>query len=103
MMNSRPLKLDLAEVVWDDVHYRPTRDIGTLQIVAYVAAGGGMLGRSAAEQPADFYIDARSGRLPYGRRRITQIVAVLAAIAEARGLDPHHMPTMPDFHSCGVF
>jgi len=77
--------------------------IGALQVAVYVAVGGGVLGRSAAEQPADFYIDDRCGRLPYCRRAIMQAVSVLAVLAKAGGYDPHHMPPMPDFHACGIF
>jgi len=78
-------------------------EVGPLQIAVYVMAGGGFLGRFAAEQPADFYIDDRCGRLPYGRKDIAQAVETLKTIAEAQGLDPHHLPAMPDFHGCGVF
>ncbi len=65
--------------------------------------GGGFLGRSAAEQPADFYIDDRIGKLPYGRREIVQAVKVLETMAKAWGFDPHHLPEMPAFHNMGVF
>jgi hypothetical protein len=78
-------------------------DIGAHQVAVYVMCGGGMLGRFAAEQPADFYIDTRVGRLPYGSRAIEQAVEVLQVIAEAHGLDPHNMPAMPHFHASGVF
>lgn len=44
------------------------REIGVLQVVAYVAAGGGLIGRMYAEQPADAYRDTRSGRGPYEKR-----------------------------------
>jgi hypothetical protein len=27
----------------------------------------------------------------------------LCCMAEARGLDPHNLPSMPQFHNCGVF
>ena len=97
------LKLDLKAVVASDEHYRDRRDIGTLQTVVKVMCGGGYMGYFAATQPADFYIDDRCGRLPYRRKEIMQAVRVLAAIAEARGLDPRHLPEPPDFHFCGVF
>lgn len=82
--------------------------VGTLQTAVYVMCGGGMLGRSAAEQPGNFYIDNfyiddRVGRLPYKRLEILQAVAVLAAVAKAMGFDPLKMPDMPDFYNCGVF
>ena len=74
-----------------------------LQTAVFVMCGGGMLGRMAAEQPADFYIDSRVGRLPYPKKSIIQAVNVLSVIASAMGLDPHHMPICPPFHTCGVF
>lgn len=72
-------------------------------VAVYVMCGGGMLGKFAAEQPADFYIDMRVGRLNYAARDIHQAVTVLHACAVAAGLNPHDMPAMPDFHSCWVF
>ena len=77
--------------------------LGYLQVAVYVMCKGGLLGRFAAEQPGDFYIDSRVGKLPFGKRDIGQAVEVLAALAEIHGLDPHHMPQMPDFHACGIF
>lgn len=73
------------------------------QVAVYVMCGGGFLGRFAATQPANFYIDPRAGRLPYPRREIEQAVACLAADAEAAGLDPHRLPEFPHFHNCGRF
>jgi len=77
--------------------------IGPLQVAVYVMAGGGIIGRLAAEQPADFYVDSRVGRRPYPMGALCQAVKVLAALAEVHGLDPHHMPPMPRFHGCGIF
>lgn len=74
-----------------------------MQVAVYVMCGGGFLGRMAAEQPAYFYIDDRVGRLPYRKNEIEQAVKALAVIAEANGLDPHHLPEMPRFHNCGIF
>ena len=73
------------------------------QVAVYVMCGGGFLGQFAAEQPADFYIDERVGRLPYGRADICRAVATLSRIAEARGLNPHMLPPMPLLHSFGIF
>ena len=97
------LKLDMKQVAESDAHYRESRPIGALQVAIHVMCGGGLVGRFASEQPADFYIDDRCGRLPYRRKEIMQAVQVLATIATARGLDPHHLPHAPDFHSCGIF
>ena len=72
--------------------------IGYLQIIVCVMCGGGLLGRLAAEQPADFYIDSRVGRLPFSKRDIRKTVEALAALALGQGLDPHHMPPIPGFH-----
>ena len=77
--------------------------IGTLQTVVYVAAGGGMIGRMYAEQPADAYRDARAGRASYGAKDLENMRLMLVAMAEAYGLDPHNLPRVPDFHNCGVF
>ena len=77
--------------------------IGNMQIAVYAMVGGGLLGRSAAEQPADFYIDGRVGKLPYTRRHIIGAVERLALIAQANGLNPHDMPSMPRLHNLGVF
>jgi len=74
-----------------------------LQVAVYVMCGGGLLGHFAAEQPADFYIDDRVGRLPYPRKEIYQAVSVLKTLAEAHCLDPHKMPELPSFHACGIF
>ena len=78
-----------------------------LQIAVHVMCGGGMLGRFAAEQPADFYIDDRVGRLPYTRQQIYQSVAVLKMYAEILGFNPHRLDQdcrlVMDFHNCGVF
>jgi hypothetical protein len=77
--------------------------IGTLQTVAFVAAGGGIIGRMYAESPADAYRDARAGKAPYNVSELENIRLTLIAMAEAYGLNPHKLPQMPQFHSCGVF
>ena len=77
--------------------------LGTLQVVMYVAVGGGMLGKLFAERPAEAYIDSRVGKLPYSRHDIEQIRQCLCMMAEVLGFDPKHLPDMPDFHGCGVF
>ena len=94
-------KLDMA-LVRESGQHTPER-IAALQVAVFVAAGGGLLGRLAAEEPADFYVDARCGRLPYGRRELAQAVEVLATLAEKAGMDPHAMPPMPLFHNAGLF
>ena len=94
--------MDMVQVARSDAHYASERPIGNQQLVVYVMCGGGMLGRLAAEQPADFYIDSRYGRLPYKKAEILQAVQVLATIASARGLDPHNLPSLPGFHACGI-
>lgn len=94
-------KIDLARVRENAEHHK--NNIPALQVAVNVMCGGGMLGRMAAEQPGQFYIDARCGKLPYPRRDIEQAVAVLSELARANSLDPNHMPKMPDFHGCGVF
>ena len=73
-----------------------------LQVAVYVMCGGGFLGKLASEQPADFYIDDRVGRLPYSKSAITQAVEVLRVHAEKEGLDTHNLAGV-GFHTCGTF
>jgi hypothetical protein len=77
--------------------------IPSMQVAIFVMCGGGALGRFAAEQPRAFYIDDRAGRLPYPRTAIYQAVETLVTIATVNGLDPHHLPPMPQFHNMGTF
>lgn len=77
--------------------------VETLQTAIYVAVGGGLIGRMYAHQPADAYIDTRTGRRPYKRSEIENMRRVLVITAEEKGLDPHHLPEMPAFHNCGLF
>jgi hypothetical protein len=72
------------------------------QVAVFVMVGGGFLGRWAAENPADFYLDDRVGRLPYSREDIRRSVATLAKIAQTQGLNPHDLPVMPLLHSFGI-
>lgn len=95
--------LDMAKLHQVFADNKGTWDIGVLQVVAYVAAGGGLIGRMYAEQPADAYTDARVRRRPYGARDLENIRLTLVAMAEALGLDPHRLPPTPNFHNCGVF
>lgn len=74
------------------------------QIAVYVMIGGGFLGRFAAEQPADFYIDSRVGRLHYGQRVIYQAVEILKILAEECGFNGRSdMPKMMDLHCSGIW
>ena len=74
-----------------------------LQVAVYVMCGTGFLGRFAAEQPGDFYIDDRVGKRPYPKREIYQAVRCLSILAEENGLNPHKMPKIPGLLGCGVF
>lgn len=96
-------KLDMQKVAENSWNWITPEKIGALQVGVYVMAGGGLLGRSAAQQPSEFYIDDRVGRLPYARKAIMQAVDVLAIIGQKAGLDPRNMPEMPDLHGCGIF
>jgi len=78
-------------------------DIRTLQTVAFVAAGGGLIGRMYAEQPAVAYRDSRAGKALYRDQDLENIRVTLVALAEAQDLDPHNLPAMPRFPNCGVF
>jgi len=73
------------------------------QVCLFVMCGGGHMGRFAAENPADFYIDDRIGQLPFSRQEIQTAAATLATIAKAHGLNPHDLPPMPLLHSFGIF
>ena len=95
------LKLDMKAVAESGQH-SPER-IANLQVAVYVMCGGGMLGLMAAEQPADFYIDDRCGRLPYSEAEICQAIEVLKTLAAKAGLNPHKMPTKGAFHACGIW
>jgi len=95
-------KLDFEEVKEGAKYWQGKRRLERQQIAVYVMAGGGMLGRFAAQQPADFYIDDRVGRLPYPKKEIKQAVKVLEIFAEQNKLDPHNLE-MPRLHSMGVF
>lgn len=94
-------KIDFAAVKEGAAAW-PRYSIRSLQVAVYVMCGGGALGRFAAEQPADFYIDVRVGKLPYSRREIRQAVSVLRILAEAKGLNTHSMPDMPRFRAAGI-
>jgi hypothetical protein len=76
--------------------------IGVHQVAIFVLCGGGHLGRWAAENPADFYLADRVGRLPYGLEDIRRAVATLTKIAQTQGLNPHDLPVMPLLHSFGI-
>ena len=94
-------KLDLAYV---EANGTATPEaIRALQVAVYTMCGGGLLGRSAAEQPADFYIDSRVGKLPYSKKEIVQAAGVLALLAAKVGYNSHNMPIMPTFHNCGIW
>ena len=94
-------KLDLEKVAASGLC--SSEEIAALQVAVYVMCGGGQLGLIAAERPADFYIDQRVGRLPYGKKAIEQAVDCLIVLAEAAGMNPKQLKEMPRFHSCGIF
>jgi hypothetical protein len=104
-------KLDM-EKVKESLQYRFEHDkeqfmdeIKQLRTAVFVMCGGSLLGRMAASQPKEFYIDMRVGRLPYKRRTIEQAVKVLLAYLEVAGIDPRTLQDKgySDFHNCGVF
>jgi len=75
------------------------------QAVVYARIGPdfGFLPRFATQQPADFYIDDRCGRTLYPRRAVYAAVEKLRDLAEQAGIDPHKVPSVPDFHNCGAW
>ena len=95
----RTLEIDAVK---EQTGFSGMEHIQRLQVAVYVMCGGGFLGKMAAEQPADFYIDDRVSRLPYGRKAITQAVEVLRVHAEKEGLDTHNLMGVA-FHNCGTF
>ena len=99
----RTLDMEQVQQHFGEAKQWKADSVRDMQIAVYVMCGGGMLGRLAAEQPADFYIDSRVWRLPYGKREIEQAVKILVIAAKAFGLDPHAMPAMPLFHNLGAF
>tara|TARA_B100000941_G_C28358014_1_gene475458 strand:- start:353 stop:712 length:360 start_codon:yes stop_codon:yes gene_type:complete len=114
-------KLDMAEVelVIKDRLERNGRkrlldECRQLQLIAYVLAGGGWLGSTAAKQPVDFYVDDRTS-LPRKEKRkaerATQVLALYAKVLDLnpRDLDPSHelfpgeYRSFMDTHHCGIF
>lgn len=84
------------------------RELAQLQLAVYVMCDGGLLGRFAAQQPGDFYIDSRVGRLPYSQTKIMQVIAVMNIYCEVLGLNPrnvHDVELRPffDAHASGVW
>lgn len=104
MLRDRPLRLHFDEVRRVMAETPDSRwSVGTLQVVLYVAVGGGRIGKLFAENPEEAYIDSRVGRRPYSRKEIENIRQCLVELAIARGLNPRALPPMPDFHNCGVW
>lgn len=80
------------------------------QVIVYIMCGGGTLGRSAAEQPGDFYIDTRHGNLVYPKPYIMQAVKILEYQADLCGYktkrgskNKAEMPKVAEFHNMGIF
>lgn len=84
-----------------------------LQLTVYVMCGGGFIGRFAAEQPEDFYIDDRAATV-YPSKAIFQAVEILKIYAKILGLDPHNLNPSKEMnldffdhfmnhHGCGIF
>lgn len=80
------------------------REMEQLQTAAYVMVGGGLLGRSLAEQPRDFYIDDRVSKRPYPWKAIANVMQVLVLYAGVLKLDPRKLPNKYfDAHASGVW
>ena len=95
----RTLNMD---AVREGLKFRPTSELGTLQTAIYVAAGGGFVGKMYAENPADAYVDDRVST-PYSENQLENMRLVLVEFAKDKGLDPHKLPAMLDFHHCGIW
>lgn len=105
-------KLDM-KAVKESLDYRSEKghdsfvaEMKRLQLAVFMACGGGFLGRMAAEQPGDFYIDMRCSKLPYKARQIEQAVQVLCLYAEMAGFRTKGDTDLPkdyaDFHAAGL-
>ena len=57
----------------------------------------------AAEQPADFYFDDRTGTTAFSKRHIEHEIAKFAKWAKDHHLNPKRLPPCPTFHNCGIF
>ena len=91
------------EKVKECASYWDKESIKAHQVAVFVMCGGGFLGKMAAEQPADFYIDDRVSGLPFSKKKIYQAVETLTTLAKENKLNPHDMPQMSRFHNCGIF
>ena len=114
----REVDLDNAEERLTELLNETSRELvldrcRQLQLTVYVMCGGGFLGRFAAEQPKDFYIDDRASTV-YPAKAIYQAVKVLEIYAKILGLNPSSLdPTSELFpgkgwnfcqhHNCGIF
>ena len=76
-----------------------------LQVQAFVMAGGGFIGNSAATKPGSFYIDDRSaGNRPYSDEAVYRFIEEkFVPAVKAMNLDPENLPSLPKFHNCGIF
>ena len=64
------------------------------QVCIYTMVGGGFLGRSFAEQPANAYIDSRVRKRPYSATKIEKARKHLVLLATQCGLDAGNLPSM---------
>lgn len=77
------------------------RDPKLRQVQLYVMAGGGLIGRFAAEQPGCFYIDTRAaGGRPFSDTEVYKEVAKFAKDIKADRSTV--MGRMIDMHNCGL-
>ena len=114
-------KLDMAEVelaIRDRLERNGRKrlldECRQLQLIAYVLAGGGFLGKSAAEQPVDFYFDDRTGFTRKEKRKAERAVQVLVIYAKVLDLNPRDLNpsyelfpgeyrSFMDTHHCGIY
>lgn len=78
------------------------QEMKQLQAAVYVMVGGGLIGNSAATQPAGFYVDGRVSKRPYSLRNIEKAVKTLHIYQDVLGITD-----MPrdyfDCHNCDVW
>jgi hypothetical protein len=109
MNDFRKLNLEQVELIFRDKRKEKggtallRQEMNSLRIAIHAMVGGGWLGNSAANQPNGFYIDGRSGKLPYPRRQILQAVEVLRIYMKVLKYTNETLPRFPSFHNCGVF
>jgi hypothetical protein len=75
--------------------------VGASQVGLYVMVGGGMIGRSHAEQPQGAYVDGRASARPYRMSDIEVALEAFIIEVEEAGMDPNNVPMILPFGNMG--